>query len=211
MEVKSINYFGNDGWENCTDYNYTPSSELHIPRIGDTILNKSGNRYIVIEVVWNLHTNSITIYCNKLTEKKEENKSPEIENYNESQVKKYAWWTDKPYHDTFNSVEEAIEDAKSHRKDFKGNVIFFGEVEEFNYSNAAEDCLDTMKDRFDEIYDDWQSNLDDDQVWYSEKEEEEKKIKEHIRSYFIRNTDFSIKQKAWTLGKFDLDKNEYVD
>lgn len=203
MEVKSINYFGNDGWENCSDYNYTPSSELHIPRVGETIKNKYGTLYIVKEITWNLEINSISIDCSKITIEEDEEIKTE-------KMKKYTWWIeDTPFYDKFDSIEEAILDAKYHKEDC-GNIIFLGEVEEFNYDEAAEDCLNTMKDRFDEIYDDWQSNLDDDNVWYGEKGEEEKKIKEHIRNYFIRNTDFSVKQKAWTIGKFDLDKDEYI-
>ena len=68
MEVTSINYFGNDGWENCTDFNYTPSAQLHIPRVGDTIKNKWCKRYKVVDVEWNLPTNSILIYCELISE-----------------------------------------------------------------------------------------------------------------------------------------------
>ena len=63
MEIKSINYFGNDGWDAFTDYGYTPSSHLHIPRIGDTIKNKYGNLYKVTNVIWSLSTNSVLIEC----------------------------------------------------------------------------------------------------------------------------------------------------
>ena len=63
MEVTSINYFGNDSWEYCTDFNYTRSAELHIPSVGDTIKNKAGKLYIVKEVIWNLQLNSIVINC----------------------------------------------------------------------------------------------------------------------------------------------------
>ena len=65
MEVTSINYFGNDGWENFTDYNYTPSEKLHIPRVGDTVKNKYGDYYTVVNVIWNLPTKSIQIECRK--------------------------------------------------------------------------------------------------------------------------------------------------
>lgn len=65
MEVTSINYFGDDGWENFTDYNYTPSSQLHIPRVGDTIKNSYCEYYTVEEVIWNLPTKSILIKCKK--------------------------------------------------------------------------------------------------------------------------------------------------
>ena len=41
MEVTSINFYGDNGWEYCTDFNYTPSAQLHIPRVGDTIKNKA--------------------------------------------------------------------------------------------------------------------------------------------------------------------------
>jgi hypothetical protein len=63
MEVTSINYFGSDGWENCTEFHYTPSSQLHIPRVGDTIKNKFGKRYSVADVTWCLETNCIVIDC----------------------------------------------------------------------------------------------------------------------------------------------------
>ena len=65
MEIKSINYFGDDGWENFTDYNYTPSAQLHIPRVGDTIKNSYGEFYTVEEVVWLLASNAVMIRCKK--------------------------------------------------------------------------------------------------------------------------------------------------
>ena len=68
MEVTSINYFGNDGWESFTDFGYTPSSYLHIPRIGDMIKNKYCSTYKVINVYWNLETHSVNIEC-ELVEK----------------------------------------------------------------------------------------------------------------------------------------------
>ena len=63
MEVISISYFGDDGWENHTDYNHTPSSELHIPRVGDFIKNKYCKTYRVNRVTWNIPTNSVVINC----------------------------------------------------------------------------------------------------------------------------------------------------
>jgi len=63
MEVKTINYYGSDGWESCTDYNYTPSSQLHIPRVGDKIENSYGNTYKVENVYWKLGSNTIVIIC----------------------------------------------------------------------------------------------------------------------------------------------------
>ena len=63
MEIKEINYYGSDGWENNTTYNHTKSSELHVPRKGDNIRNKFGNLYIVSSVTWNLSNNSINVDC----------------------------------------------------------------------------------------------------------------------------------------------------
>lgn len=63
MEITSINFYGPDGWENQTTFGHTPSSYLHIPRIGETIANKYGNKYIVSNVVWNLPNNSVDIFC----------------------------------------------------------------------------------------------------------------------------------------------------
>ena len=68
MEVKSINYFGSDGWEYSVDFGYTPSADIHIPRIGDMIWNKNCNTYKVINVYWNLVTHSVNIEC-ELVEK----------------------------------------------------------------------------------------------------------------------------------------------
>lgn len=63
MTIKRINYFGSDGWDYFTEYNHTPSSELHIPRIGDTIRNSIGKTYRVIDVIWRLDTHSVLIEC----------------------------------------------------------------------------------------------------------------------------------------------------
>lgn len=62
MEINTINYYSLDGWEHSTEFNHTPSSMLHIPRIGDHIKNKYGNTYVVYNVVWNIANNSIDIY-----------------------------------------------------------------------------------------------------------------------------------------------------
>jgi hypothetical protein len=67
MKITSISYFGNDGWENFTDFNYTPSSDLHIPRVGDTIKNPTGNYYKVTHVIWNLATTNVNILCDHMT------------------------------------------------------------------------------------------------------------------------------------------------
>lgn len=63
MEIKSINFYGNDGWENQTTFGHTPSSYLHIPRVGDTVKNKYGNTYKVNNVEWNIPGNLVNIYC----------------------------------------------------------------------------------------------------------------------------------------------------
>lgn len=64
MEIKSIEFIGDDGWQSFTDYNYTPSSELHIPRVGDKIENSYGNTYTVEKVFWILGKKSVVITCN---------------------------------------------------------------------------------------------------------------------------------------------------
>ena len=63
MEIKIIKFVGDNGWENETIYNATPSSELHIPRIGETVENKYGNRFTVDNIIWDLSYNSITVEC----------------------------------------------------------------------------------------------------------------------------------------------------
>ena len=67
MRITSIGYYGNDGWENFTDFNYTQSSDLHIPRVGDIIKNSTGNYYKVTQVTWNLSTMSVDILCDHVT------------------------------------------------------------------------------------------------------------------------------------------------
>ena len=66
MEIKSINFYGNDGWENQTTFGHTPSSYLHIPRVGDKIENKYGSTYKVTSVEWNLPGNIVNIYCERV-------------------------------------------------------------------------------------------------------------------------------------------------
>ncbi len=64
MEVTSIEFLGNDGWQSYTEFNHTPSSELHIPRVGERVKNSYGNTYIVESVLWKLGNNSVIITCN---------------------------------------------------------------------------------------------------------------------------------------------------
>lgn len=68
MEVTSINFYGDNGWEYCTDFNYTPSAQLHIPRVGDTIKNRLCEEFRVTKVTWNIPTNSIVIDCELIKE-----------------------------------------------------------------------------------------------------------------------------------------------
>jgi len=68
MEVTSIEFLGNDGWQSYTEFNYTPSAQLHIPSVGDIIKNRMCKRYKVVEVEWNLPTNSIIIDCELISE-----------------------------------------------------------------------------------------------------------------------------------------------
>jgi len=63
MEVTSIEFLGNDGWQSYTEFNHTPSSHLHIPRIGEMIENSYGKYYIVENVIWKLKNNSVVIEC----------------------------------------------------------------------------------------------------------------------------------------------------
>lgn len=137
--------------------------------------------------------------------------------------KKYAWWVgEHPFNDTFNSIEEAIEDFKFSRDtdnlDDTDNlndvdIVFIGEVECFNYHEAAVRCLESMKDCFEDIYDDWQSNLDDDKVWREEDDESMKHMVHEIEDYFEHKTDFSVKMKAWPICCYNNkeDKIESLD
>lgn len=134
--------------------------------------------------------------------------------------KKYAWWVgEHPFNDTFNSVEEAIEDFKSvcvvdeYGLSLDVDIVFIGEVECFNYHEAAVRCFESMKDCFEDIYDDWQSNLDDDKVWWEEDDESMKHMIHEIEDYFEHKTDFSVKMKAWPICCYNNkeDKIESLD
>lgn len=68
MEVRCIEFLGNDGWEKYINFKHTPSEQLHIPRIGDTIQNNNGKYYTVTKVVWILESDYIMVYCDLVTE-----------------------------------------------------------------------------------------------------------------------------------------------
>ncbi len=137
--------------------------------------------------------------------------------------KEYAWWVgEHPFNDTFNSIEEAIEDFKSCRDsdnlDNADNlndveVVFIGEVEHFDYHKAAVNLFEEMQYCFENIYDDWQSNLDDDKVWWEEDDKSMKNIIHEIENYLIHKTDFSVKMKAWPICCYNNkeDKIESLD
>lgn len=120
--------------------------------------------------------------------------------------KEYAWWVgERPFNNTFSSIEEAIEDFKFCRDtdnlddtDYLGDieVVFIGEVEHFDYHSAAVKLFEDMKYSFENIYDDWQGSLDDDRVWWMEDDEPMKHMIHEIEDYLIHKTDFSVKMKA---------------
>ena len=124
-----------------------------------------------------------------------------------------TWWAgEHPFYDTFKTLEEVIENIKKtieEDKDFDtSETIFIGEVEHFDYDHAANECFEMIKDRFEEIYDDWQSNLDDDKVWWEEDEESQYHLFHEIRDYLMHKTDFSVKMKAFPLYTYNIEKDE---
>ena len=124
-----------------------------------------------------------------------------------------TWWIEgQPFNNTFSTLTEVIDDIKKivkENEDFDFNKkIFIGNTFAFNYREAAKDCFDLMKDRFEEIYDDWQSGLDDDKVWWEKEYELDAHIIEIIEDYFIKTADFSVKEKAKPLYQYNLENDE---
>lgn len=122
-----------------------------------------------------------------------------------------TWWVEGyPFSLTFKNIDEVIEDIKS-QTEFEldeNSKIFIGEVEHFDYYSATNRCFKSIKDTFDEIYDDWQSNLDDDQVWWEEDENSQLHLFEEIKKYLVNKTDFSVKMKAYPLYKYNLKEDK---
>ena len=63
MRIQQIKYISDNGWENETFYNATPSSDLHIPRIGETVVNTYGDAHEVVDVIWDLPKERVIIKC----------------------------------------------------------------------------------------------------------------------------------------------------
>lgn len=123
--------------------------------------------------------------------------------------KNYTWWVnDCPFEKTFETLSEVYDDIRAHIEEIGNKSVIIGtDVEEFDYAGAAKECFGLMKDRFEEIYDDWQSNLDDDRVWWEEDEESQKRLLHEIEDYFLHKTDFSVKEKATPILTIS---NEYL-
>lgn len=123
---------------------------------------------------------------------------------------KFVWWVgDMPFNDKFDTLEEAVEDARKNSDDFEGSIITIGILEGgFDYKDASKECVSLVMDRFDEIYDDWQGTLDDDIVWWDErfKEELEPIVENLLRKY----TDFSVKEKAMHYCNYDLLRDKMI-
>lgn len=123
--------------------------------------------------------------------------------------KNYTWWVnDCPFEKTFETLSEVYDDIKAHMDEIGNKSVIIGtDIEEFDYAGAAKDCFELMKDRFEEIYDDWQDNLDDDRVWWEEDEESQKRLLHEIEDYFLHKTEFSVKKKATPILTIS---NEYL-
>lgn len=93
--------------------------------------------------------------------------------------------------------------------DINSDIITIGIVcENFDYESAANDCVDTLMYRFEEIYDDWQSNLDDDKVWW---DNEFRKTLVPVVTHLLKShTDFSVQKKAYPICQYNLKTNEII-
>ena len=123
---------------------------------------------------------------------------------------KYCWWVNfMPFNEKFDTLEEAVEDAKKHSDEFEGSIINIGILEGgFDYEDAAKDCVDSVMDSFECIYDDWQGSLDDDKVWWNEnfKKEVTPILVDMLKKY----TDFSVKEKAIHYCNYDLLRDKMI-
>lgn len=124
--------------------------------------------------------------------------------------KKFVWWVnDSPFNGKFDSLQETVEDAKNHTDDFEGSIITIGILESgFDYEDASKECVELVKDRFNEIYDDWQGSLDDDRVWWDKKFVEE--LTPILTDMLKKYTDFSVKEKASYYCNYDLLRNKII-
>ena len=128
----------------------------------------------------------------------------------EEEEVKYCWWAnDMPFNDKFDTLEEAVADAKQHTDEFEGSVVTIGILEGgFDYDDAAERCVDSLMDSFDDIYDDWQGSLDDDRVWWDNRFKEE--LKPIVENLLRKYTDFSVKEKAMHYCNYDLLRDKMI-
>lgn len=128
----------------------------------------------------------------------------------EKEKDKFVWWVDSmPFGDKFDTLEEAVEDAKQHSDDFEGSIITIGILEGgFDYEDASKECVSLVMDRFDEIYVDWQGSLDDDKVWWNSKFKEE--LTPILTDMLKKYTDFSVKEKAMHYCNYDLLRDKMI-